>query len=69
MNNLLFQLMQILKHAKLLSKIPLIGPLFIPPVHVTSVAKVAVTAATDPPFPPGIIDIYGILQLAHQKSA
>ncbi|XP_044506592.1 uncharacterized protein At1g32220, chloroplastic-like [Mangifera indica] len=59
----------ILKHAKLLSKIPLIGPLFIPPVHVTSVAKVAVTAATDPPFPPGIIDIYGILQLAHQKSA
>ncbi|XP_044505316.1 uncharacterized protein LOC123225436 isoform X1 [Mangifera indica] len=59
----------ILKHAKLLSKIPLIGPLFIPPVHVTSVAKVAVTAAKDPPFPPGIIDIHGILQLAHQKSA
>ncbi|XP_044506594.1 uncharacterized protein LOC123226156 isoform X2 [Mangifera indica] len=59
----------ILKHAKLLSKIQLIGPLFIPLVHVTSVAKVAVTAAMDPPFPPGIIDIHGILQLAHQKSA
>ncbi|KAJ0041973.1 hypothetical protein Pint_18863 [Pistacia integerrima] len=57
------------KHAKLLSKIPLIGPLFIPPVHVTSVAKVAVTAAIDPTFPPGIIDVYGILQHGHQKSA
>ncbi|KAJ0042240.1 hypothetical protein Pint_18857 [Pistacia integerrima] len=55
----------ILKRAKLLSKIPLIGPLFIPPVHVTSVAKVAVTAATDPTFPPGIIDVYGILQHGH----
>ncbi|XP_031279305.1 uncharacterized protein At1g32220, chloroplastic-like [Pistacia vera] len=59
----------ILKRAKLLSKIPLIGPLFIPPVHVTSVAKVAVTAAIDPTFPPGIIDVYGILQHGHQKSA
>ena len=73
MNNLLLfhfilWLMQILKHAKLLSKILLIGPLFIPPVHVTYVAKVAVTAAIDPTFPHGIIDVYGILQRGHQKS-
>ncbi|KAJ0098315.1 hypothetical protein Patl1_21540 [Pistacia atlantica] len=61
--------MQILKHAKLLSKIPLIGPLFIPPVHVTSVAKVVVTAAIDPTLPHGIIDVYVILQRGHQKSA
>ncbi|KAJ0098311.1 hypothetical protein Patl1_21544 [Pistacia atlantica] len=59
--------MQILKHAKLLSKIPLIGLLFIPPVHVTSVAKVVLTAATDPTFPHGIIDAYGILQHGHRK--
>ncbi|KAK3212136.1 hypothetical protein Dsin_016842 [Dipteronia sinensis] len=52
----------ILQHAKLLTKIPLIGPLFIPPVSVTSVAKVAVTAATDSAFPPGIVDVYSILQ-------
>ncbi|KAJ0042237.1 hypothetical protein Pint_18858 [Pistacia integerrima] len=60
--------MQILKHAKLLSKIPLIGPLFLPPFHVTSVAKVAVTAIY-PTFPHGIIDLYDILQCGHQKSA
>ncbi|CAK9154378.1 unnamed protein product, partial [Ilex paraguariensis] len=29
------------------------------PVKVTAVAKVAVRAATDPVFPPGIIDVYG----------
>ncbi|TXG57841.1 hypothetical protein EZV62_015670 [Acer yangbiense] len=52
----------ILQHAKLLTQIPLIGPLFIPPVSVTSVAKVAVTAATDSAFPPGIVDVYSILQ-------
>ncbi|XP_043807234.1 uncharacterized protein At1g32220, chloroplastic isoform X2 [Manihot esculenta] len=52
----------VLQHAKLLTRIPLIGPLFIPPVHVSSVAKVAVRAATDPAFPPGILDVYSILQ-------
>lgn len=59
----------ILKHAKVLTAIPLVGPLLIPPVHVTSVAKVAVSAATDPTFPHGIIDVYSILQHSQQKSA
>ncbi|XP_004291990.1 PREDICTED: uncharacterized protein At1g32220, chloroplastic-like isoform 1 [Fragaria vesca subsp. vesca] len=43
-----------------LNQLPLVGPLFTPPVNVTAVAKVAVRAATDPVFPPGIVDIYGI---------
>ncbi|KHN23913.1 Hypothetical protein glysoja_050034 [Glycine soja] len=45
---------------------PLVGPLMTTaPVNVTAVAKVAVTAATatDPVFPPGIIDAYGIQRL------
>lgn len=50
----------LLQHARPLNQVPLIGPMFIPPVNVTSVAKVAVRAATDPVFPPGIIDVYGI---------
>ncbi|KAJ0098517.1 hypothetical protein Patl1_21542 [Pistacia atlantica] len=54
---------------KSLSKIPLIGSVFIPPFHVTSAAKVVLTAATDPTFPPGIIDAYGILQHGHRKPA
>lgn len=62
-------LMQMLKHAKVLTAIPLVGPLLIPPVRVTSVAKVAVSAATDPTFPHGIIDVYSILQHSQQKSA
>ncbi|KAA0064867.1 uncharacterized protein E6C27_scaffold82G001800 [Cucumis melo var. makuwa] len=49
----------VLQHAKPLHQLPLIGPLFTPPVSVTSVARVSVRAATDPVFPPGIIDIYG----------
>ncbi|KAJ0041975.1 hypothetical protein Pint_18861 [Pistacia integerrima] len=60
--------MQILKCAKLLSKILLIGPLFIPPVHVTS-GKGACNLRIDLTFPPGIIDIYGILQHGHQELA
>lgn len=54
--------MQVLKNAKSLSQIPLVGPLFIPPVSVDAVAKVAVRAATDPVFPPGVVDVYGILR-------
>ncbi|XP_022728828.1 uncharacterized protein LOC111284431 [Durio zibethinus] len=50
----------VLQHAKPLNQLPLVGPLFTPPVNVTSVAKVAVRAATDPVFPPGIVDFYGI---------
>ncbi|KAK3019237.1 hypothetical protein RJ639_004681, partial [Escallonia herrerae] len=58
----------VLQHAKPLNQVPLVGPLFTPPVNVTAVAKVAVRAATDHVFPPGIIDIYGILRYSQQKS-
>ncbi|KAF8399203.1 hypothetical protein HHK36_015068 [Tetracentron sinense] len=57
----------VLQHAKPLNRVPLVGPLFTPPVNVTSVAKVAVRAATDPVFPPGVIDVYGILRYGQQK--
>ncbi|WOK95215.1 hypothetical protein Cni_G03922 [Canna indica] len=57
----------VLQHAKPLNRIPLVGPLLTPPVNVTSVAKVAVRAATDPVFPPGIVDVYGILRYSEQK--
>uniref|UniRef100_A0A1D1XFG6 Uncharacterized protein At1g32220, chloroplastic n=1 Tax=Anthurium amnicola TaxID=1678845 RepID=A0A1D1XFG6_9ARAE len=57
----------VLKHAKPLNGIPLLGPLFLPPVSVTSVAKVAVRAATDQVFPPGIVDVYSILRYSEQK--
>nr|GMD21766.1 NAD(P)-binding domain containing protein [Ipomoea batatas] len=58
----------ILQHAKPLNQLPVVGPLLTPPVSVTAVAKVAVRAATDPVFPPGIVDVYGILRYSHQKS-
>ncbi|KAI8534319.1 hypothetical protein RHMOL_Rhmol10G0081100 [Rhododendron molle] len=58
----------VLKHAKPLSQIPLVGPLLTPPVSVDSVARVAVRAATDPVFPPGIVDVYGILRHSQQRS-
>lgn len=61
-------LLQVLQHAKPLNQLPLVGSLFTPPVNVTAVAKVAVRAATDPVFPPGIIDVYGILRYSQQKS-
>ncbi|GMI92422.1 hypothetical protein like AT5G10730 [Hibiscus trionum] len=56
----------VLQHAKPLNQIPLVGPLFTPPVNVTAVAKVAVRAATDPVFPPGIVDVYGIQRFSQQ---
>ncbi|XP_019176585.1 PREDICTED: uncharacterized protein At1g32220, chloroplastic [Ipomoea nil] len=58
----------ILQHAKPLGQLPVVGPLLTPPVSVTSVAKVAVRAATDPVFPPGIVDVHGILRYSQQKS-
>ncbi|XP_044463094.1 uncharacterized protein At1g32220, chloroplastic-like [Mangifera indica] len=58
----------VLQQAKPLNQLPLVGPLFTPPVNVTAVAKVAVRAATDPVFPPGIIDVHGILRYSQQKS-
>lgn len=59
----------VLQHAKPLTRLPLIGPLFIPPVNVTSVAKVAVRAAVDPAFPSGVVDVYGIRQYSQQNPA
>ncbi|XP_017697094.2 uncharacterized protein At1g32220, chloroplastic isoform X2 [Phoenix dactylifera] len=56
----------VLQRAKPLNQIPLVGPLLTPPVNVTTVAKVAVRAATDPVFPPGIVDVYGILRYGHK---
>ncbi|CAI9094764.1 OLC1v1030555C1 [Oldenlandia corymbosa var. corymbosa] len=58
----------VLQHAKPLGQLPLIGPLLTPPVSVTAVAKVAVRAASDPVFPPGIVDVFGILRYSQQKS-
>ncbi|KMZ71137.1 NAD dependent epimerase/dehydratase family protein [Zostera marina] len=55
----------VLQHAKPLSRVPIVGPLLAPPVHVKSVAKVAVRAATDQVFPPGIIDVYGIKRFSN----
>ncbi|CAE6103657.1 unnamed protein product [Arabidopsis arenosa] len=50
---------------KEVTKIPLIGPLLIPPVNVKSVAGTAVKAAVDPEFASGVIDVYRILQHGH----
>ncbi|OIV97710.1 hypothetical protein TanjilG_12467 [Lupinus angustifolius] len=58
----------VLQHAKPLNQVPLVGPLLTPPVDVTAVAKVAVRAATDPVFPPGIVDVYGIQRYSQHKS-
>ena len=60
--------LQVLQHAKPLNQLPLVGPLFTPPVNVTAIAKVAVRAATDPVFPPGIVDVYGIQRFSQQMS-
>lgn len=57
----------ILQHAKPLTQVPLVGPLLSPPVSVNAVAKVAVRAATDPVFPPGIVDVHGILRYSGQR--
>lgn len=61
--------MQVLQHVKPLTQVPLVGPLLTPPVNVTAVAKVAVRAATDPVFPPGIVDAYGLLRYSQQKKS
>lgn len=60
--------MQVFQHAKPLTQVPLVGPLLTPPVNVTAVARVSVRAATDPVFPPGVVDVYGILRYSQQKS-
>ncbi|KAL7263931.1 hypothetical protein ACSBR1_001980 [Camellia fascicularis] len=58
----------VLQYAKPLNQVPFVGSLLAPPVNVTSVARVAVRAATDPVLPPGIIDVYGMLHYSQQKS-
>ncbi|CAL5081026.1 unnamed protein product [Urochloa decumbens] len=57
----------VLQNAKPLARLPVVGPLLTPPVSVTSVAKVAVRAATDPVFPPGIVDVHGIMRYSEQN--
>lgn len=52
----------VLRNAKSASQIPVVGPLLLPPVKASSVAKAAVRAATDVAFPPGIIDVWGIIR-------
>lgn len=56
------------QQTRALNQLPLVGPLLTPPVNVTAVAKVAVRAATDPVFPPGIVDVYGIQRYTRHKS-
>ncbi|KAH7351915.1 hypothetical protein KP509_19G020200 [Ceratopteris richardii] len=53
----------VLKHAKSVTQIPFIGPFFVPPVKVTTVAKAAVRAATDNAVPPGVLSVWGINRL------
>lgn len=57
----------VLQNIKPLTRLPLIGPLLTPPVSAASVGKVAVRAATDPVFPPGIVDVYGIMRYSEQN--
>ncbi|CAL5064795.1 unnamed protein product [Urochloa decumbens] len=57
----------VLQNAQPLARLPLVGPLLTPPVSVASVAKVAVRAATDPVFPPGIVDVHGIMRYSEQN--
>lgn len=52
----------VMTQAKVLSQIPLIGPLFVPPVNVEAVAKAAVKAALGP-VPPGVMDVWSIIRL------
>ncbi|KAF3677304.1 putative nitric oxide-associated protein 1-like, partial [Capsicum annuum] len=59
---------KILQHAKPLSQIPLVGLLFIPPVNLIAVGKVAVRAATNPVFPPDVIDVHEILRCSQQRT-
>ncbi|XP_022756303.1 uncharacterized protein At1g32220, chloroplastic-like [Durio zibethinus] len=58
----------VLQYAKTLNQLPVVGPMFTPPINVTAVAKVVVRAATDPVFPPGNIDVYGIQRFSQQMS-
>ena len=43
-----------------LATIPIAGAAFVPPVSVQKVAKAAVSAATDPGVPAGVMDVWTI---------
>ncbi|XP_024958762.1 uncharacterized protein At1g32220, chloroplastic [Cynara cardunculus var. scolymus] len=58
----------VMQYAKPLNQVPIVGPLLTPPVDVKAVAKVAVRGATDPVFPPGIVDVYGLRRYSKQKT-
>jgi hypothetical protein len=45
---------------KTLAGIPLVGAGFVPPVSVEAMARAAVSAATDPSVPAGIMDVWQI---------
>lgn len=60
-------MLQVFKCAKPLTQVPLVGPLLTPPVNVVAVSQVAVRAATEPVFPPGVVDVNGIIK--YSKSA
>ncbi|KAH7352356.1 hypothetical protein KP509_19G041200 [Ceratopteris richardii] len=53
----------VLKQVKSITQIPIIGPLFVPPVKVTTVSKAAVRAAVDSAVPPGVLDVWHINRL------
>lgn len=59
--------MQVMQYAKPLTQVPIVGPVLTPPVDVKAVAKVAVRGATDPVFPPGIVDVYALKRYSQQK--
>lgn len=58
--------LQVLQYAEPLRRIPLIGPVFTPPVSVFKVAKVIVRGVTDPTFSPGVVDLYTIIRLGKE---
>ncbi|CAN0880386.1 Uncharacterized protein At1g32220, chloroplastic [Linum grandiflorum] len=60
---------KVLQHARILTKIPLIGPLFIPPISAVSVAKVAVEASTRSDFPAGIVDVYAMRKMSVEHAS
>ncbi|CAM6126909.1 unnamed protein product [Calypogeia fissa] len=55
------------RNIKPASQLPVIGPLLIPPVKATAVAKAAVRAAVDNAVPPGALDVWGIIRLGDHK--
>lgn len=63
-----FPMEKVFQYVKPLTQVPLVGPLLTPPVNVLSVARVAIRAATDPVFPPGVVDVHGIVRYSQVKS-